>query len=167
MTAFFPENARVEPFRFVLGLRRLRNHRHRRMLSSRKVSQSAFSPLIILRSRVLPMSCPGDLGRGTSSSSVSARGGFISASRSRNASGSQRCGGQQFDGVHRSPSQAVSSRGWRANPPLVAKPLERIGVDQIRILPVPARSGGSRLPERIPAVPPRRRERLKVPHTRP
>jgi len=33
-----------------------------------------------------------------------------------------------------------------------------------RFLPVPARSGGGRLTERIPAVQPRRRERVKVPH---
>ena len=36
-----------------------------------------------------------------------------------------------------------------------------------RFLPVPARSGGGRLTERIPAVQPRRRERVKVPHSRP
>jgi hypothetical protein len=34
-----------------------------------------------------------------------------------------------------------------------------------RILPVPARSGGGRLTERIPAIQPRRGERVKVPHT--
>jgi hypothetical protein len=39
--------------------------------------------------------------------------------------------------------------------------------DQRRILPVPARSGGDRLTERIPAVQPRRRERGKVPQRRP
>ena len=36
-----------------------------------------------------------------------------------------------------------------------------------RILPVPARSGGGRLTERTPAVQPRWRERVKVPHFRP
>src|SRR6516225_1977154 len=34
-----------------------------------------------------------------------------------------------------------------------------------RILSVPARPGGGRLTERIPAIPPRLRERVKVPHT--
>ena len=36
-----------------------------------------------------------------------------------------------------------------------------------RILPVPARSSGGRLTERTPAVQPRRRERVKVPRSRP
>ena len=36
-----------------------------------------------------------------------------------------------------------------------------------RIHPVPARSGGGRLTERTPAVPPGRRERVKVPQSRP
>src|SRR6516162_11661957 len=35
-----------------------------------------------------------------------------------------------------------------------------------RILSVPARSGGGRLTERIPAIPPRLRERVKVPLSR-
>src|SRR5215813_4413205 len=35
-----------------------------------------------------------------------------------------------------------------------------------RILPDPARFGGGRLTERTPGVQPRRRERVKVPHTR-
>src|SRR6516225_7742890 len=35
-----------------------------------------------------------------------------------------------------------------------------------RILPIPAHSGGGRLPERTPAVQPSRRERVKVPHSR-
>jgi hypothetical protein len=35
------------------------------------------------------------------------------------------------------------------------------------ILPVPARCGGGRLTERTPAVQPRRRERVKVPHSGP
>jgi hypothetical protein len=40
-------------------------------------------------------------------------------------------------------------------------------ISTLRILPIPARSGGGRLTERTPAAQPRRRERVKVPQTGP
>src|SRR6516165_2738188 len=50
--------------------------------------------------------------------------------------------------------------------PSLATNYRESGLVHRRILPVPPRSGGGRLTERTPAVQPRRRERVKVPHTR-
>src|SRR6516164_1779013 len=48
--------------------------------------------------------------------------------------------------------------------PSLATNYRESGLVHRRILPVPARSGGGRLTERRPAVQPRGRERVKVPH---